>query len=71
MHLNDSKKDFATRVDRHDEIGKGFVGLETFKLLINDPRFDNIPLILETPNPENWADEINLLRSLGVEGLRR
>ncbi len=64
MHLNDSKKDLATRVDRHDEIGKGFVGLETFKLIINDPRFDNIPLILETPNPDNWASEIELLRNL-------
>jgi deoxyribonuclease-4 len=64
MHLNDSKKDVGTRVDRHDEIGQGFVGLETFKLLMNDSRFDNIPLILETPNTENWANEIELLRSL-------
>jgi len=64
MHLNDSKKDFSSRVDRHDEIGQGFVGLETFKLLMNDLRFDNIPLILETPNPDNWANEIVLLRSL-------
>ncbi len=64
MHLNDSKKDIGSRVDRHDEIGQGFVGLETFKMLMNDPRFDNIPLILETPNPDNWASEIELLRGL-------
>jgi deoxyribonuclease-4 len=64
MHLNDSKKDLGTRVDRHDEIGQGFVGLETFKLLMNDSRFDNIPLILETPNTENWANEIKLLFEL-------
>ena len=61
MHLNDSKKDFGTRVDRHDNLGKGFLGDETFSLIMNDPRFDNIPLILETPDESLWADEIRKL----------
>ncbi len=65
MHINDSKKELGTRVDRHESIGEGFIGLEAFKLIINDSRFDNIPLILETPNSEIWADEIKLLYSLG------
>ncbi len=64
MHINDSKKELATRVDRHESIGKGFIGLDAFKFLMNDSRFDDIPLILETPNSEIWADEIKLLYSL-------
>ena len=64
MHLNDSKKDLDTRVDRHESIGKGFIGLDAFRFLMNDKRFDDIPLILETPDSEIWADEIKLLYSL-------
>ena len=64
MHINDSKKDLATRVDRHDSIGKGVMGLTTFQLLMNDFRFDNIPLILETPDESIWAEEIEYLYSL-------
>lgn len=64
MHLNDSKKDLATRVDRHDSIGEGFIGLDAFRFIMNDNRFNNIPLILETPNSEIWADEVKLLYSL-------
>ena len=64
MHINDSKKDLATRVDRHNSIGEGFIGLDAFKFLMNDSRFDDIPLILETPNSEIWKDEIELLYSL-------
>ena len=64
MHLNDSKKDLGTHVDRHESIGKGFIGLDAFRFLMNDKRFDNIPLILETPNSDIWADEIKLLYSL-------
>jgi len=62
MHINDSKKELATRVDRHDSIGKGFIGAEVFKLIMKDPRFDGIPLILETPDESIWADEIKLLK---------
>ncbi len=63
VHLNDSKKDFATRVDRHECIGKGFLGSAPFQFLINDDRFDDIPLVLETPDKELWAEEIRLLHS--------
>ena len=64
MHINDSKKELGSRVDRHESIGKGFIGLDAFKLLMNDSRFDNIPLILETPNSESWATEIQMLYGL-------
>lgn len=63
IHLNDSKKELATRVDRHDSIGKGFLGMEFFKNIMKDPRFDNIPLILETPDETLWKSEIELLHS--------
>jgi deoxyribonuclease-4 len=63
MHLNDSKKDLGTRVDRHECLGKGFIGIDCFKFLMADKRFNGMPLILETPDPSIWADEIKLLRS--------
>ena len=69
MHLNDSKKEHATRVDRHENIGSGFLGEEAFALLMNDPRFDNIPLILETPEESLWEGEIRKLYSMiGSQG---
>ncbi|HNX52667.1 MAG TPA: deoxyribonuclease IV, partial [Pontiellaceae bacterium] len=55
MHLNDSKKELGTRVDRHECLGKGFIGLDCFRFLMADKRFDNMPLILETPDPAIWA----------------
>jgi deoxyribonuclease-4 len=67
MHLNDSKKELGTRVDRHHNIGIGFIGEGLFKRLMNDPRFDDIPLILETPDDSLWAEEIKLLYGM-VEG---
>ena len=63
MHINDSKKELGTRVDRHDNIGKGYIGNSLFEWIMNDPRLDNIPLILETPDENRWADEIRLLNS--------
>jgi deoxyribonuclease IV len=63
MHLNDSKGEKDSHLDRHRSLGEGTLGLEPFKWLMEDPRFDNIPLILETPAPEHWAEEIELLRS--------
>jgi len=63
MHLNDSKKDLGTRVDRHHSLGEGFIGLDCFRFIMADERFNGIPLILETPDPSIWADEIKLLRS--------
>jgi deoxyribonuclease-4 len=64
MHLNDSKPDLGSHVDRHDSIGKGKIGLEAFRYIMNDPRMDDIPLILETIDPSIWAEEIKLLYSL-------
>lgn len=63
MHINDSKKAYGSRVDRHDSLGVGTLGVGIFKRIMNDPRFDDMPLILETPNEEIWAQEIALLRS--------
>lgn len=64
VHLNDSKAEFGSRVDRHAPIGKGKLGLEPFRLIMNDARFDGIPLILETPESERWDEEIRLLYAL-------
>jgi len=64
MHLNDAKKGLNSRVDRHDSIGKGTLGMEVFTLLMHDPRFDNMPLILETPDETIWKEEIELLYKL-------
>jgi deoxyribonuclease-4 len=63
MHLNDSKKELGSRVDRHDNLGKGFLGIDPFRWIMADPRFDGIPLILETPDDSLWKEEIELLRS--------
>lgn len=67
FHLNDSKKPLGSRVDRHEHIGKGELGLEPFRFLLNDPRFTKIPKVIETPKPiEHVSDRRNLrvLRSL-------
>ena len=64
MHLNDSKAALGSRVDRHASLGEGMLGMETFRLIMNDRRFDKIPLILETPDSKRWAEEIRLLYSL-------
>lgn len=64
MHINDSKKELASRVDRHDSLGKGVMGMDMFSFIMNDPRLDNLPLILETPDESIWAEEIQLLYSL-------
>ena len=64
MHLNDSKKELSSRVDRHDVLGNGTIGLDIFSKLMNDPRFDNMPLILETPDENRWAEEIQILKSM-------
>ena len=64
MHLNDAKSQLGSRVDRHHSIGKGNIGLDAFRFIMNDPRLDNIPLILETIDPSIWKEEIELLYSL-------
>ena len=64
MHLNDSKKELGSQVDRHDNIGQGLIGSAFFERLMKDSRFDNMPLILETPDESKWAEEIAWLRSV-------
>ena len=64
MHLNDSKKELGSHVDRHDNIGQGLTGSAFFERLMKDSRFDNMPLILETPEESKWAEEIAWLRSV-------
>lgn len=63
MHLNDAKSLFASHVDRHAPLGQGSLGIELFRCIMADNRFENIPLILETTDPELWSNEISLLRS--------
>ena len=63
MHLNDSMKELGSRVDRHHSLGKGVLGLDVFRWIMSDSRFDGIPLILETPDDTRWAGEIALLKS--------
>ena len=62
MHINDSKGGLGSKLDRHDSLGEGSIGIECFKMIMKDSRFDGIPLILETPNDSIWAEEIKMLR---------
>ena len=64
MHINDSKKELGTKVDRHDSLGKGVMGVLLFEMIMKDERFDKMPLILETPDQELWVEEIELLYKL-------
>lgn len=64
IHLNDSKKPCGSKVDRHETLGNGYIGKEFFAQFMHDNRFDNTPIILETPEPAIWAQEITWLRSL-------
>lgn len=73
FHLNDALKEFGCRVDRHQNIGKGFIGKETFRQLVNDPRFAHVPMCLETDpgeENENYRRELRLLRSFIVDKKR-
>jgi deoxyribonuclease IV len=64
FHLNDSKKGLGSRVDRHEHIGKGSIGLEAFRLLLNDPRFSAHPMVLETPRGKDLQNDIENLKTL-------
>ncbi len=66
IHLNDSKKEFASRLDRHESIGDGLIGIDAFRFIMNDTRFDDMPIILETPNSDRWPDEIKMLYEMIV-----
>lgn len=67
MHLNDAMKVLGSRVDRHTPLGDGMIGMECFRYIASDKRFDNMPLILETPDEERWAEEIAQLKALEAE----
>lgn len=65
FHLNDSMKDINSRVDRHQHIGKGCIGLEAFRFIVNDSRFSNLPMVLETPGEDrDYRRNLKVLRSL-------
>ncbi len=67
IHMNDSKKEFGQKKDRHEAIGKGFIGLEAFRNIVNDKKLKNVPMILETPKGDELLEDIEnlkLLRSL-------
>lgn len=67
MHLNDAKSAFGSRVDRHNSLGEGNIGHDAFRWIMRDSRFDGIPLILETTNPDIWAEEIAWLKAQQTE----
>lgn len=70
FHINDSKRPLGTRVDRHEHIGKGEIGLPAFRLLLNDPRFRHHPMVLETPKGKDLKEDkknLRVLRSLIVK----
>ena len=64
MHLNDTKNELGVRKDRHESLGRGFLGLSSFENIMNDKQIDEIPLILETIDESIWADEIKILRNI-------
>lgn len=64
MHLNDSKKELASRVDRHETLRNGLLGESPFIRILTDARFENIPLILETPDENLWKNEIDWLKNI-------
>ncbi|NTW51972.1 MAG: deoxyribonuclease IV [Chlorobiaceae bacterium] len=64
MHLNDAKQPLGSRVDRHECIGKGMIGIEAFAHIMRHPALEEIPLILETPDSDGWAEEIKMLYGL-------
>ena len=64
LHLNDSKPELGSRVDRHDSLGKGKIGWDAFGFIMNDPRMEDIPMVLETIDESIWAEEIETLYSL-------
>ena len=68
LHLNDSKNPLGSHKDRHERIGAGTLGLETFRAVVTSPRLAGLPMVLETPQPglDGWAEEIALLRGLAA-----
>jgi deoxyribonuclease-4 len=74
FHMNDSKKPLGSRIDRHEHIGKGYIGLEPFRWMLNDPRFAGLPMILETPKTEGRTisrTDVDPLDAMNLATLRR
>jgi len=71
FHVNDSLKSLGSRVDRHAHIGRGSLGLEPFRLLVNDPRFHDRPMILETPKEEDDNDDMDAVNLAVLRGLAK
>jgi deoxyribonuclease IV len=69
FHVNDSKKPHGSRVDRHEHVGRGHLGLEPFRLLVNDPRFHNRPMVLETPKEEGDNPDMDTVNLQTLRGL--
>ena len=67
MHLNDAMRPLGSRVDRHSPLGDGEIGWECFRYIARDSRFDNIPLILETPDEARWSEEIAKLKEFATQ----
>jgi deoxyribonuclease-4 len=61
FHLNDSKRELGSRVDRHEHIGKGHLGLEPFRLLMNDARYSQVPMYLETPKGKRDDEDLDVI----------
>lgn len=66
FHLNDAKSDFESRVDRHNSLGEGNIGWDTFKFIMEDPRTDGMPMVLETIDPDIWDKEIEQLKGFSL-----
>ena len=64
IHMNDSKKEFGSKKDRHEAIGKGHIGIEAFRNIVNDKRIAKVPMILETPKEEELLEDIENLKVL-------
>lgn len=69
MHLNDAKSAFGSHVDRHHSLGEGNIGHDAFRWIMQDNRFDGIPMVLETVNPDIWAEEIAWLKAQQTENV--
>ena len=69
IHLNDSKQPLGSRVDRHEHIGRGRLGLEPFRHLLNDPRFSRTPMYLETPKEKIDGEEMDVVNLRTLRGL--
>ena len=67
VHLNDALRPLGSRIDRHTPLGEGQIGWDCFRFIARDSRFDDLPLILETPDESRWAEEIALLKSFSQE----